>query len=112
TPAVEVDLCGHATLASAHVLYETSLLPPEAEARFETRSGTLSARQSDGRIALDFPATPAREHPAPDGLLDALGVRATFVGRTRFDFLVEVATAGEVLSAAPDFLRLRQLPVR
>ena len=59
TPAAEVDLCGHATLASAHVLWEEGLLPLNAVARFHTRSGLLTARRQDGWIELDFPARPA-----------------------------------------------------
>src|SRR5437763_6207833 len=56
TPTIEVDLCGHATLASAHVLWETEALAPDSEARFQTRSGLLTARRTDGRIELNFPA--------------------------------------------------------
>ena len=60
TPAVEVDLCGHATLASAHVLWESGLLPQAQEARFLTRSGRLGARRQGPLIELDFPSCPAR----------------------------------------------------
>lgn len=112
TPTVEVDLCGHATLAAAHVLYETGPLASDAVARFETRSGTLLARRDGVRVVLDFPSTPAVEQTPPVGLLEALGVRATFVGKTRFDYLVEVLDESVVRSARPDLGRLRSLPVR
>ena len=93
TPTVEVDLCGHATLASAHVLWEERHLPAGAAARFHTRSGLLTARQAGDWIEMDFPAEPPSADPAPPGLLDALGVAAVWAGhRARLDYrLVEVA---------------------
>jgi len=112
TPAVEVDLCGHATLATAHILWETSILSPNARARFHTKSGVLTAARVDDRVELDFPANPPAPIEPPDGLLDALGIAATYVGRTRFDYLVEVADAGAVRAAAPDIRRLKRLDVR
>src|SRR5688500_13449552 len=75
-PAVEVDLCGHATLASAHVLWETATLDPSAPARFHTRSGLLTASKAGDWIELNFPSTPAIEVDPPPGLLAALGVTA------------------------------------
>src|SRR5947208_1082604 len=75
TPVVEVDLCGHATLASAHVLWEEGHLPLDAPARFETRSGTLSAKRDGDWIVLDFPSKPVGSSPAPrDEIASALGV--------------------------------------
>src|SRR5690349_8380304 len=74
TPAVEVDLCGHATLASAHVLWEEGYLQPDEQARFHTRSGLLLATRADTMIELDFPAKPAAAAEAPEGLIEALGV--------------------------------------
>jgi PhzF family phenazine biosynthesis protein len=112
TPAVEVDLCGHATLASAHVLWEEHHLPPGETARFHTRSGLLTAARRDGLIWLDFPATPAEASPAPDGLAATLGARPGFVGRTRFDLLVELESEAVVRGLAPDLGRLARLPVR
>src|SRR6267143_1893608 len=73
TPAVEVDLCGHATLASAHILWEAGHLKPDSQARFHTKSGLLTADRRDAWIELDFPATPAVEAPPPAGLVEALG---------------------------------------
>jgi len=112
TPLVEVDLCGHATLASAHTLWESEALAPDAEARFLTPSGLLTARRSGAWIELDFPAQPVEPVESPPGLLQALGVAATYVGRSRFDYLVEVGSETEVRAAAPDFGRLRRAPAR
>jgi PhzF family phenazine biosynthesis protein len=106
TPAVEVDLCGHATLASAHLLFEQGLLPQGEAARFHTRSGLLSARRREGWIELDFPSQPAAPADAPEGLLEALAVEPRFVGRNRFDFLVEVESEELVRGLAPDLRRL------
>src|SRR5258705_4466081 len=89
TPAVEVDLCGHATLASAHVLCEDGHLKPDVQARFHTKSGLLTAERRDSWIELDFPATPAPSAPPPPRLNDALGATPQFVGRSKFDYLIE-----------------------
>jgi PhzF family phenazine biosynthesis protein len=112
TPTVEVDLCGHATLATAHALWETGRLAPTATARFQTRSGLLTATAQEGWIELDFPALPPLQAEATAGLAAALGARPTWVGRSRFDSLVEVATAAEVRALAPDFVALRAAEVR
>ena len=114
TPAVEVDLCGHATLASAHRLWELGVLAATERARFHTRSGELTAtRLSDGRIELDFPATPAHDEPAPEGLASALGVSAIRTAKkSPFDWLVEVEDEREVREARPDMRALSSLPVR
>src|SRR5436309_8847797 len=82
TPAVEVVLCGHATLASAHVLWEDGHLSADAPARFHTRSGLLTAARSDGWIEMDFPAKSASPAEPPAGLEQALGVAARYVGRS------------------------------
>lgn len=112
TPAVEVDLCGHATLASAHVLWETERLEPGEPARFHTKSGLLTCEREGKFIRMDFPSNPPAEAPAPAGLVEALGVQPRFVGRSRFDWLVEVASEAEVRTLAPDFGRLRQVEAR
>lgn len=112
TPAIEVDLCGHATLASAHVLWEESLLPVLATARFHTRSGVLTADRIGDLIELNFPATKATPAEAPPGLLEALGARAIFLGRNRFDYLVQLETEDEVRSLNPDHRTLKNIPVR
>lgn len=112
TPAVEVDLCGHATLATAHVLWETGRLGPTAEARFQTRSGLLTARRDGDLIELDFPATPPTPGDPPAGLLEALGISGGEVGRSRFDYLVRVESAAAVRAIRPDFGRLREVEAR
>jgi PhzF family phenazine biosynthesis protein len=113
TPTVEVDLCGHATLASAHVLWQDAHLPETETARFHTRSGLLSARREGDRIVLDFPATPAIEAPLPHDVLPALGVsEACWTGKNRFDYLVEVARESEVRALTPDQSILARLGVR
>jgi PhzF family phenazine biosynthesis protein len=112
TPTLEVDLCGHATLASAHALWEGAHLAPDETGRFQTRSGLLTAERRDGLIWLDFPSTPPAPAPAPEELRDGLGVSVTYVGRTPFDYLVEVDGEGTVRSLAPDLAALARVPVR
>ena len=112
TPAAEVKLCGHATLASAHVLWETDRLGARDAARFHTWSGLLSAVQQAGRITLDFPSTPTRPVDAPDGLLDSLGLRQTGVESDGEDYLVEVENAAAVRTLQPDLGRLAQIDAR
>jgi PhzF family phenazine biosynthesis protein len=110
TPSVEIALCGHATLASAHALWEASLLRADETARFQTKSGLLTATRAGDLIELDFPATPATPCEAPPELLSGLGITgATFIGKSPFDYLVEVPS---VRSLEPDLARLRKLPVR
>lgn len=113
TPAVEVDLCGHATIASAHVLWEERHLPSDEAARFHTRSGLLQASKRGDWIELNFPATPAVPAQPPTGLLEGLGAKeARFVGRTKFDYLVEVASEKLLRALEPDHSSLRKLTVR
>ena len=116
TPTTEVDLCGHATLAAAHVLWEQGLLASEAHARFHTRSGLLRATHNNGMIELDFPATPAEPAAEPPGLLAALkldtGVDKGNIYRSRFDYLVAVENEAVVRSLQPDFSALGQLEAR
>ena len=112
TPAIEVELCGHATLASAHVLWETGTLDPAATARFHTLSGLLTARRDGEWITLDFPAKPVEEVRPPEGLAEAFGAEPLFVGRSKFDYLLELPSEEAVRSADPDFRRLASLPVR
>lgn len=112
TPTVEVDLCGHATLAAAHLLWEAGELPAEVPARFDTRSGLLTAMCKGRWIELDFPSEPAPRAPAPEGLIEALGVMPQYVGRNRFDYLVEVDSEESVQSLAPDFLLLAKVSAR
>jgi PhzF family phenazine biosynthesis protein len=113
TPAVEVDLCGHATVASAHVLWQDGHLPEGRQARFHTRSGLLTADRKGDWIQLNFPAKVAREVPIPSDLLRALGVeQARFVGQNAFDYLVEIESEDAVRALSPDHSALRKFEVR
>jgi PhzF family phenazine biosynthesis protein len=112
TPAIEVDLCGHATLASAHVLWEDGHIKPDADARFHTRSGLLTCRRNDGWIEMNFPAKVAEPAEPPLQLAEALGTELVFTGRNQFDYLVEVADEAALRSIVPNHYQLRQLPVR
>ncbi len=112
TPAVEVDLCGHATLASAHVLWESGRLPPSESARFHTKSGLLTAHRRGDWIELDFPATPEEAAETPPGLAGALGAEPLYVGRSKFDYLVELDSEDAVARLRPDFGRLAAVPAR
>ena len=112
TPAVEVDLCGHATLASAHVLWEMGHLKPDEQARFHTRGGLLLAERKGAWIEMDFPATPEQTASAPPGLLEALAVTAVYVGKNRFDYLIEVESEEIVRGMQPDFSRLMSVEAR
>ena len=112
TPAVEVDLCGHATLASAHVLWEEGRLPVSDEARFHTKSGVLSCRRAGEWIEMDFPAKPAAEMEPPAGLEAALGARPVYVGRSEFDVLVEVESEDAVRALKPDIGAIGRVEAR
>jgi PhzF family phenazine biosynthesis protein len=112
TPASEIDLCGHATLASAHTLWETGLLEPGEEARFHTRSGLLTAVRRGSWIELDFPVTPPAEAELPAGLAEALGAQPRYTVRSRFDYLLELESAQVVRSLRPDYTAISRLPVR
>lgn len=113
TPTVEVDLCGHATLASAHVLWEAGLAGTGEILRFHTRSGELTARWEPEGIVLDFPSEPASLADAPPSLLRGLGIkRPVAVGRNRFDYIIEVDRADTVRALAPDMTRLAHVQTR
>lgn len=113
TPAVEVDLCGHATVASAHVLWEDGHLPAGKQARFHTRSGVLTADRSGEWIELDFPVKIATPAEPPPELLPALGVSSPLaVAKNVFDYLVEVESEEELRALKPDHSKLRKIPVR
>ena len=113
TPAVEVELCGHATLASAHALWEEGVLDPMESALFDTLSGRLAATRRGDGIEMDFPAEYAQTCEPPPGLLDSLGgVTPVAVARNRFDILIEVADEATVRALRPDFQRLSSVAVR
>lgn len=112
TPAVEVDLCGHATLASAHILWETEVLPSNEKARFHTRSGVLSAVRRGDWIEMDFPAETEKPAGIPPELTRALGVKPLYAGRNRFDYLFEVGDEQIVRDLAPDMTLLKKVDMR
>ena len=107
TPTVEVALCGHATLAAAHSLWESGRAPREALSFVTRKSGVLAAAPlATGEIELNFPAKPCTPVTAPPGMLEALGAKAVAVGHNEFDYLVEVASEREVRDMRPDFAKL------
>ncbi len=112
TPTIEVDLCGHATLGSAHVLWTEGHLNPDQPARFHTRSGLLICERRGDWIEMNFPAK--REEPAepPAQLAEALGTELKYVGKNQFDYLVEVADEKTLRELTPQHHLLRELPVR
>lgn len=112
TPKVEVDLCGHATLASALVVSHLGLQAGRPEILFSTRSGILKARCQKDRIQLDFPIKPATAAQSPPGLVEALGITPQYVGKNQFDYLVEVESDAVVRSMAPDFKQLSTVACR
>lgn len=113
TPGAEVRLCGHATLATAHALWQTGTLVPDADAVFHTLSGPLVCRRlADGRIEMDFPARPVTPHAVPDGLADALGALPVEVGFATDDLFVVLDSAAAVRTLAPDIGALARIDVR
>ncbi|MEW6738020.1 MAG: PhzF family phenazine biosynthesis protein [Acidobacteriota bacterium] len=112
TPEVEVDLCGHATLASAHILWETGLLTVQQQANFYTRSGLLSAVRKNNLIEMDFPSTPEKPIALPLGLDKALGTVPKYVGESRFDYLLELDSEQTVRDLKPDFSLLKRFSIR
>ncbi len=112
TPSTEVDLCGHATLASAHTLWETGAVATGETIPFDTRSGILSASRSGEWIELDFPATPEEETSCNIDLERALGATPTYVGKSAFDFLVELPSEQVVRELEPDFIVVEHAAAR
>jgi predicted PhzF superfamily epimerase YddE/YHI9 len=112
TPTVEVDLCGHATLASAHFLWKRGLVKPRATTTFHTRSGVLTAKQKAGWIVLDFPATPPTPCEPPPYLLDALKSKDGVVLRSQFDYVVVVGDAARIRTLKPDARLLNAIETR
>ncbi len=112
TPKDEVALCGHATLASAHVLYTDGHLAKDVIARFETLSGELTAQMSKGMIELNFPEQKATECEPPKGLIEAIGAPVRFVGKSKSDYLVELLDESSVRNLNPDIATLKNLQVR
>jgi PhzF family phenazine biosynthesis protein len=112
TPKLEVSLCGHATLASAHVLWEERVVPLARHIVFHTKSGKLVASRRGDRIELDFPARPAVRINPPKGLCEALGVSPKYVGRSKDDYLLEIQDEDQLRRLAPDYGRLAKVDTR
>jgi len=112
TPKVEVDLCGHATVASAHAMWTEGIVLAGDQIQFQTKSGTLTAEQRGDWIELDFPSTPATQCQPSKELIDVLGIEPCFFGKTKFDSLVVVDSEQIVTSLQPNFDRLAKIPTR
>ncbi|WP_017728567.1 PhzF family phenazine biosynthesis protein [Halalkalibacterium ligniniphilum] len=112
TPEVEVDLCGHATLASAHVLWQEGYIPADEAITFATKSGQLVAKQKDGWIELDFPSEPPASCELPTIIKEAFDVPIKAVGKNRLDYIVEVETEEQVKHLKPNMHVLKELVTR
>jgi PhzF family phenazine biosynthesis protein len=112
TPQAEVDLCGHATLASAYVLWEDRHVPIHETIRFQTLSGLLTATRQDDWISMDFPAKFSQSVDSFDDLIESLHVTPLAIERNKFDYLVEVASEEEVKSIRPDMTKLASIQAR
>lgn len=114
TPAVEVDLCGHATLASAHVLWSEGHLAEGEPAKFKTKSGWLAARKQNDWIEMDFPSRPVEpvSHVLPQ-LVKSLCCGGTIraVSKDDVNYLVEVQSEAALAGLEPDFAEMKKLPV-
>ena len=107
TPGAEVDLCGHATLASAHLLWEQGHLRPQDAARFHTRSGLLTCTKDGGWIEMDFPALPAHAIDMPAGIEPVLGAKPLRAARSKWNLLLELGNEAELRAMTPDFAGLK-----
>ena len=112
TPKAEVDLCGHATLATAYVLYDQGVLKANEQAHFQTKSGILTAKKLRDGIELNFPAEPAEKASVPDELISALQVDPLWTGKNRFDYLVQISRESDLRFLRPDFARLKEITDR
>lgn len=112
TPAVEVDLCGHATLATAHALWSSRIVPDEGPLRFHTKSGLLTCTRDGAFIELDFPATPATQITPTDLIEDGLQIRPEYTGRSKFDILAVLETEVQVRAVRPDYELIGHIPAR
>ncbi|MFA6449819.1 MAG: PhzF family phenazine biosynthesis protein [bacterium] len=113
TPAAEVDLCGHGTLASAHILFEQNQLAPDAVARFHTRSGLLTVVKKAGWLEMDFPAEPDQPAPGAAKFSEALGnITIKYLGRNRMDFIVEIESEKLLRELSPDMAKVKEITTR
>ena len=112
TPTVEIEFCRHATLAAAHALWSSDIVPQQVPICFQTRSGVLTCTQDGDFIELDFPATPAALVEIPPELSISVEAEPGYLGRSRFDHLAVFDSAKIVRAIKPDFRKLAKLPVR
>lgn len=112
TPAIEVDLCGHATLAASHVLWEASVLRRDEPATFDTLSGELVCRTAGERIEMDFPAEPAQQVPVPAGIEGVLGCSVAWYGANRMDHFAVLESEASVRALDPDMKPIAALGTR
>ncbi len=113
TPSVEIDLCGHATLASAHLLWELEYLRPDEKAQFYTLSGPLVAERKGDLIELNFPTRPVEATNAPEHLIEALSIPVSYIGKSDQQvYLVETDSEETVRTMKPDLMMLIQVPMR
>ncbi|MFW6041181.1 MAG: PhzF family phenazine biosynthesis protein [Thermoplasmatota archaeon] len=112
TPEDEVDLCGHATLASSHILWEKGLVKKDKEIRFSTNSGILTAQRNKGWIEMDFPLEKVEKATPPDKLTKALDIKPVYTGKSRFDYLIEVESENTVREVEPNFNLLKKVKTR
>lgn len=112
TPTIEVDLCGHATLASAHILWEEGHLDANQDADFHTKSGMLKASKTGDLIELDFPSDPEEKAQIPEHLREGLGVDPIYVGKSRFDYLVHIESEEILRNLKPDFNLIKKVKSR
>ena len=113
TPVSEVDLCGHATLASAHLMFELHKVPLGSTIRFQTRSGELRVVRADnGLLEMDFPAEPVTKEVPCELLEMAIGTTSLFCGMNRMDAFVEISSEEKLRNLNPDMRAIAELPVR
>lgn len=112
TPKTEVDLCGHATLASAHILFTLGIIPETENAVFSTKSGVLTARRKSDLIEMDFPSEEPWQVEVPEDLLMAIPFAPLYVGRNRFDYIALYESEETVRSAVPELAHIGRLDSR
>ncbi len=111
TPVSEVDLCGHATLASSHIMWQEGICKKDETINFNTRSGLLTAKYNNGKITLDFPAIPQKKIEYPPELIDAIGgVQPKYVGMTKWNYIIELGSESDIRNLKPDFNVMLKLP--
>jgi PhzF family phenazine biosynthesis protein len=109
TPETEVNLCGHATLSSAHILYETGLEKAPSAITFNTLSGKLTARKLGSKIELDFPAYNVKKTTDNPNINEALGVKPIFTAKSNNSYFIEIADPAILKGLKPDFTKLKEL---